>query len=298
MELRQLRYFVAVAEELSYVAAAERLQVSKATLSQQISVLERSLGRRLLNRTSRSVSLTPAGAASLDHARRVLTQCEQLQHAVTTAAYGDRPFDVRVVNGVQHVVSAGIRALQRHREMVVTLTMTSMLDAEDAVAAGRADAAIGWVTSGIHTMLHVTPIASSSVCLAVPEDHILAQLDVVPVAKLASESVALFPRRLAPAIWDVLAGHLLPGGGKPGQILDEISSLHPMQSMLLAAREGRAVAPFVKVVADAIAPDGVALRPLDPPLELPVVAITREERRPEVRELIAVLLSAADAEPS
>src|SRR5438045_518533 len=85
MELRHLRYFVAVAEELHFRRAAERLHVAQPAVSEQVRKLEEELGVRLLERTHRSVSLTDAGAALLREARSVLEQAEVAQQAARPA---------------------------------------------------------------------------------------------------------------------------------------------------------------------------------------------------------------------
>ena len=86
MELRHLRYFVAVAEELHFRRAAERLHVAQPAVSEQVRKLEEELGVRLFDRTQRSVSLTDSGAAMLEEARRVLRQAEIAQTAARNAS--------------------------------------------------------------------------------------------------------------------------------------------------------------------------------------------------------------------
>src|SRR4051812_23178875 len=86
MELRHLRYFIAVAEELHFRRAAERLHVAQPAISEQIRKLEQELGVLLFNRTQRRVALTPAGVALLEEARQVLRHADLAQQAARTAA--------------------------------------------------------------------------------------------------------------------------------------------------------------------------------------------------------------------
>ena len=86
MDFRTLRYFVAVAEELGFRRAAQRLHVSQPAVSQQVRKLEEDLGVQLLERTPRRVALTPAGEAFVVEARRILQQVDQARHSLEVAA--------------------------------------------------------------------------------------------------------------------------------------------------------------------------------------------------------------------
>jgi DNA-binding transcriptional LysR family regulator len=291
MEVRQLRYFVALAEELNYGHAAVRLRISKPTLSQQIAVLERSLSTHLIDRGSRVVALTTAGEVLLAEARKVLAACERLTQAVATVSSSRAPVDVRVSNGLQHAVAGALREAQRDPELQVNLATTSSLDAEDAVVSGRADAAIVWLPSGTYTTLHALRIAATGVSLAVPAGHRLASMEPIPVSELADEVISLFPRRLAAALWDLFVGHLLPNGYSPEQILDEPTATAPMRGMVRAVSEGRAVAPFVHTSVDKLSMPGVVLRSLHPPLEVPIHLICREPGRADLRRLVTIMTS-------
>src|SRR4051812_49743422 len=143
MELRHLRYFVAVAEELHFRRAGERLHVAQPAVSEQVRKLEEDLGVRLFDRTQRSVALTDAGAALLTEAYRVLRQAEAARVAARSAS--DRP-GLRI-GYVPTALRASIpRTLRRLVAAIPNLQTTiepgSGLDLVEAVRAGELDVAV------------------------------------------------------------------------------------------------------------------------------------------------------------
>ena len=141
MELRQLRYFVAVAEELNFGRAAARLRIAGPSLSQQIKVLERELKVTLFDRDRRSVTLTPAGAALLPDARALIAQADELRRRASSLG-SSQPVRVGYVNWCPTDWSeraAGIAQLR-----VDTWVMPSHTQAA-RVADGSLDLAICWV---------------------------------------------------------------------------------------------------------------------------------------------------------
>ena len=142
VELRQLRYFVAVAEELSFGRAAERLLIAGPSLSQQIKALERDLGVRLFDRDRRSVALTPAGSALLADARVLLERADDLQRRARRLA-GSEPVRLGYVNWLPPDLSARTAAVAPVR--VDTWVAPSHVQAA-RVADGSLDLAVCWVT--------------------------------------------------------------------------------------------------------------------------------------------------------
>ncbi|MBB5129209.1 DNA-binding transcriptional LysR family regulator [Streptomyces albaduncus] len=141
MELRQVRYFVAVAEELNFGRAAERLLIAGPSLSQQIKALERDLGVRLFDRDRRSVSLTTAGAALLPHARALLEQAEGFQHHARRLS-GSEPIRLGYVNWLPADLLARTSAVaQVHIDAWVAPSHTQAM----RVADGSLDLAVCWV---------------------------------------------------------------------------------------------------------------------------------------------------------
>jgi DNA-binding transcriptional LysR family regulator len=141
VELRQLRYFVAVAEELNFGRAAGRLLIAGPSLSQQIKALERDLGVRLFERDRRSVSLTPAGSALLPDARSLLARADDLRRRASRLS-GSQPVRLGYVSWLPADLAARTSALAR---IDVDAWVAPSHAQAARVAAGRLDLAVCWV---------------------------------------------------------------------------------------------------------------------------------------------------------
>jgi DNA-binding transcriptional LysR family regulator len=155
VELRQLRYFVAVAEELNFGRAAERLLIAGPSLSQQIKALEHDLGVRLFDRDRRSVALTPAGAALLPHTRALLERADDLRRRAAQLS-GSEPVRLGYVNWLPADLTARTSAVARlHVDAWIEPSHTQAA----RVADGSLDLAVCWVRTqdledyGLHARL-------------------------------------------------------------------------------------------------------------------------------------------------
>lgn len=191
--LRALNSFIAVAEELHFGAAAERLHMTQPPLSQQIRLLEEALGTELFVRSTRSVQLTVAGKVLLERARRLLADSAAAAQEVERAGRGEVG---RLVLGFPN--SAAYRVLPRalrlykSRYPQVELDLREMLSSDllDALHSRQLDVALVRASSSMLGPDLETVVASrEDMVLALPSQHPLAELDVVPVQRL--EGVAL-----------------------------------------------------------------------------------------------------------
>jgi DNA-binding transcriptional LysR family regulator len=218
MELRQLRYFVAVAEELHFRRAAARLHITQPPLSQQIRLLEAELGCSLLTRTRRSVRLTSAGAAFLGDVRTLL---EELDRAVTTAQRigAGRQGRLRINFVGSAMLSIVPQIVQRFRlarpDVEIELRERSTVEQLRALSAGVAD--VGLVRPPIEEMpdLRAHVVLRERTVAAIPTSHPLAQLRRIPLRRLAVEPLVMFPRNQAPGFHDLLIASLMSTGASP-----------------------------------------------------------------------------------
>jgi DNA-binding transcriptional LysR family regulator len=244
VELRHLRYFVAVADERHFGRAAARLYVAQSTLSQQIKLLERELGARLLERGARSVELTGAGAALLEHARALLASADAAVAAVRQQATGQAgTLTVGLFeNAAAELTPAILQAFRAARPLAsLRLEQLGPVDMEDAVARGRVDVALLRLPV-TDERLAVTPLFREPRVVLLASAHRLANADVLHVGDVLDEPFLVADDQ-APRAWRF---HM--------QAVDDRNGVLP--------RVGRAgIANLAELMMAASAGEGVTLMP-------------------------------------
>ncbi|HET9013640.1 MAG TPA: LysR substrate-binding domain-containing protein [Gemmatimonadaceae bacterium] len=299
MELRHLRYFVAVAEELNFGRAARRLHIAQPPLSRQIRDLEREVGTPLFERGARGVELTHAGRAFLPEVRLTLAQAERAQRTAQRAALGETGrlrvgfVEAATRSGIlpdvlsffrMHLPSIGLSLLE----------MDSMQQA-DALRDGRIDIGIvGTVPLDAERWLRVESVFSEPLVLAVPHGHALAGRRRFALADLAAESFVLFPRYAAPTLYDEIVARCRAAGFSP-RVTQEAAGWHTMVSLVSA---GVGIA-FVPQSLSGPPQPAVAFRTVrDLALEHEMSALWRQGEKSPVRErFVTVLRAVARARP-
>ncbi len=214
MELRHLRYFVAVAEEGSLTLAAERrLHTAQPSLSRQIRDLENELGVELLVRGSRGIALTAAGEAYLSHARLILAQSEAAIAAARNAAHsGRQKFALGFLTGCEPQWLPGVMRVLRDELPQIEITISSRHSpqlAED-VAAGKLDAAFMRVEQG-YPRLAYDRLISEPLVVVMPSDHPLARRDSVHPTDLVGQTFVGMANQ-APVLRNLIEDYLRKAG--------------------------------------------------------------------------------------
>ncbi|GAA3769320.1 LysR family transcriptional regulator [Streptomyces phyllanthi] len=273
-DIRLLRAFLAVAEELHFTRAAARLYVAQQALSRDIRRLERELGAELFVRTTRQVALTADGARLLPYARRVLEAWEELLEAFGRAG---RPASGRpLLVDVNSPGLVGERILARARELapeeeLMTRYESGLTGAAAELLAGRLDASFGrfaGLDPAVRARLAQQPVRYEPMAVILPEDHRLAGLDEVPLAALAGESVYAGAGNPRTPEWTDLAHRLFEG---------RAIAVAPPAPLAVGTEEFQRIMakkrnPVLAVV-DFPAMPGTVLRPLVDPVPLSPVSL-------------------------
>lgn len=286
MELRQLRHFVALAEEGHFGRAAERVFVVQQALSGSIRKLEDELGVRLFERTTRSVRLTPAGSEFLLSARQVLADLEGGALRARRAARGEVG---RLTVGFLSGLAFGglpevVRTFRaRFPDVTVDLQELSAAEQEDALRAGRID--VGFVLLPVRDpALAREALWRQELVVALPQGHLLAAREVVRIADLEHEPFVFFPRYLRAAYFDQVMALCTAAGFQP-YIVQEAIEVPTLLSLVAA---GLGVFLPIRFFSRLQLP-GVTYRPLEnaPLIEIDAVW-RRADPSPVVERFLAV----------
>lgn len=281
-ELRHLRYFVAVAEALSFTQAAERLHIAQPALSAAIRQLETELGVELLERTSRRVALTAAGELLLERARATLAAAEE------TFAIG-RDAGRGIVGRVRTAVSPAARygevatlydeCSSRRPGIAMEIREQPTGEVVTAVRSGQVDLGIAWCAEGTDS-LETERLRDEPLVAYVAQDHRLSGAGRVALADLAEDPIVVGSGSASAGFTNALLGVLRGNGIEPRTVADPYPDLG-----LLAAAEGLGVTIGLATRLDGRI-RGLAAVELDPAVTLPFDLVWRGENRSPALQVV------------
>ena len=264
LELRHLRYFVAVAEELNFSRAAERLHMAQPPLSAAIRQLEQELGTELLSRTTREVRLTEAGRTFLEGTHRTLAELERARSDTVRAAAGEiGQLRVGFSWSARFETLPAIGRSFRLSHPDVSLLTEEMWNARmlPALRSGQIDVAVS-LCPEVAGEFSYQAIRSEPVLALLAESHPLADKPGLELRDLADERWLMFPRELAPRLYDALVNLCRHVGFEP---LPSGDSFHSgWELKILADFEVAALAPASVALE---LPEGIAAIPVADPLD-------------------------------
>jgi DNA-binding transcriptional LysR family regulator len=222
LELRHLRYFVAVAEELHFSRAAKRLHMAQPPLSQQIRKLEQYIGHPLFARNSRIVALTQAGEMLLERSRYLLRRLEDDLETVRRVGRGEiGTLTVGFIGSAMLTVLPALIGRYRKRFPKVDLRLRELTTSSlvDAIRQGAVD--LGFLRDASPTEgLMVEQVIAERFVVALAETHPLASRKQVSLAQLKGEPLILFARELGPTAWDKTIALCETSGFRPAIVQD------------------------------------------------------------------------------
>jgi DNA-binding transcriptional LysR family regulator len=259
MELRHLRYFIAVAEELHFGRAAKRLQMAQQPLSRQIRDLEHEIAVPLFHRSKRTVRLTESGQVFLIEARKVLQQAEQ---AVMLAQRTHQGEIGRIALGftgpaLNQIVPQVVRAFKLHHPQI-ELSLERLQTNEQVAALMTGQLQVGFLHPPIdNDILRLETIYREPLTVFLPDNHPLAVLDAISVHDLVGEPFILFPRQIGPVLYDRIILLCRQAGFSPNVVQEVL----PQQTIAGLVAAGIGISLLHASAQEALY-RGVAIRPL------------------------------------
>jgi DNA-binding transcriptional LysR family regulator len=236
MELRQLRYFVTLAEELHFGRAAAREHIVQSALSQQLQRLERELGVRLLERSTHHVGLTTAGAAFLIEARKIVAQVDRAAQVARNAAGSSLRLRVGIIDASYDSMPQILHEVQaKHPDLVIHQVEASVPDQYQQLLDGRLDVGIGRAAlapAGVASHL----FRDDPLGVLVPDGHRFTALEGVPVATLAQEPLLLAEDGQAPEFNQFVVEMCRTAGFTPAVYEGTVESIRAAADLVAGGR--------------------------------------------------------------
>lgn len=283
MDLRHLQTFKAIAEEGSFVQAAERLQYAQSTITLQIQQLEEELGVELFDRQRRKIQLTPAGHTLLIHAQRVHHQIEQMQQDLSDLVMGESGYlRVGMIEPVARLYLIDVlRAFRiRYPRIRLTIEILSTIRTHEQLAANQIDLGISTPPPASSGFLF-EPLLTEGMVLLLPCDHHLQECASILLSDLQGECLLLTQ---PPCAYRAAIEQAFMARGFPVAASIEIGSLEVIKQ---AIQQGLGIALLPKLAARQIPPGTIARTVEDWNLHLPFGLITREIPAPQNRAALA-----------
>jgi DNA-binding transcriptional LysR family regulator len=280
LDLRRLRLFVAVADELHFGRAAQRMRISQPPLTKHIQALEAALGTRLFNRERRAVTLTPAGAMLLAEARSLLAHAERVAHVMQGA--GRQEFTSLFIGSVPFALADVLpRVLLRFRKASpgtrLALSEGHTAQVVDRVQRGELDFGVVWKNFGADG-LNEMPLVTGTFSAVLPQGHRLLSRQTLRFEDLAGEPLVLPSRTHSPYHHDRLVAAFVNAGVTP-----RVEYLVPMILSQLGYVAGGLGIALVPDIARRLPHRGVAFRPFAAgSVDFALTLIWADERVPQV----------------
>ena len=287
IELRHLRYFVAVAQTLHFGRAAEHLGITQPVLSDQIRRLETLLGVQLLHRTKRVVQLTEPGRIFLADVLQVLAQTDTAIATVRRAAQGKfGKLAIGYTGPALYTVLPEIVRTFRDRNPNVELTLHENCTPQQEAALLANDIQVGFLHPPIDAPVNQQTVFEETLVVALPENHPLTEQSSLSINDLANESFILFPRTVGPHLYSQILFLCTQAGFKP-RVVQEVT---PQPTMVGLVAAGIGVA-FVATSMQKISRPGVVYRNLQeetPILQL-AMAWKDDQKSPVLESFLTVV---------
>lgn len=294
MELRQLRYFVAVAEERHFSRAARRLHLSQPPLSLQIRQLEEKIGVKLFERSTRRVDLTDAGRTLLTRARAILAAAEEARGAARETTLGlQGMLEVGFVSSATLSLLPPALRLFRERFGGVGLELRELTSAQQTEALHEGDIRVGLVRLPLEAPgIEIEAVLEEPLLVAIPSGHPLEKLDRVPVEEMVDYPLVFFSRQLVPGFH----AQIVELFGSVGAVPTVAQYAVHLQTIvgLVAGGLGLAILPGS---ATRVRREGVTYRPLDAPGATSWLGLAwrREDQSELARNFVQTVREVAEA---